>query len=93
MQVVKDPLGTKGARLTTDITLPSRYLVLCRGFARWRIPTYRKRNGTRTSEKVVADYCDEQGGFIIRTAAEGVRRGSGLGCCLPEARLDKSHGA
>ena len=28
VQVVKDPLGTKGARLTTDITLASRYLVL-----------------------------------------------------------------
>ena len=28
MQVVKDPLGTKGARLTTDITIPSRYMVL-----------------------------------------------------------------
>lgn len=27
VRVVKDPLGTKGARLTTDITLPSRYLV------------------------------------------------------------------
>jgi len=27
VQVVKDPLGTKGARLTTDTTLPSRYLV------------------------------------------------------------------
>ena len=27
VQVVKDPLGTKGARLTTYITLPSRYLV------------------------------------------------------------------
>ncbi len=39
VQVVKDPLGTKGARLTTDITLPSRYLVFmpggqpCRCFA------------------------------------------------------------
>ncbi len=30
VQVVKDPLGTKGARLTTDITLPSRYLVFMR---------------------------------------------------------------
>ena len=29
--VVKDPLGTKGARLTTDITLPSRYLVFMPG--------------------------------------------------------------
>ncbi len=27
VQVVKDPIGTKGARLTTDITIPSRYLV------------------------------------------------------------------
>ena len=28
VQVVKDPIGTKGARLTTNITIPSRYLVL-----------------------------------------------------------------
>ncbi|MGL5320751.1 MAG: S1 RNA-binding domain-containing protein, partial [Aeromonas veronii] len=33
VQVVKDPLGTKGARLTTDITLPSRYLVFMPGSA------------------------------------------------------------
>ena len=31
VQVVKDPMGTKGARLTTDITLPSRYLVFMPG--------------------------------------------------------------
>lgn len=31
MQVVKDPSGTKGARLTTDITIPSRYLVFMPG--------------------------------------------------------------
>ncbi len=41
VQVVKDPLGTKGARLTTDITLPSRYLVFMPvGFSRWGFPTY-----------------------------------------------------
>ena len=34
VQVVKDPLGTKGARLTTDITLPSRYLVFMPGVLR-----------------------------------------------------------
>jgi ribonuclease G len=28
VQVVKDPIGTKGARLTTQISIPSRYLVL-----------------------------------------------------------------
>ena len=40
VQVVKDPLGTKGARLTTDITLPSRYRSLCRGFARGRLTAH-----------------------------------------------------
>lgn len=94
MQVVKDPLGTKGARLTTDITLPSRYLVFMPGASHvgvsQRIESETERERLK---KVVADYCDEQGGFIIRTAAEGVCEGSGLGCCLPEARLDESHGA
>ena len=28
VQVLKDPLGTKGARLTTQVTIPSRYLVM-----------------------------------------------------------------
>ncbi len=41
VQVVKDPLGTKGARLTTDITLPSRYLgVYAGGVARRRVTAY-----------------------------------------------------
>ncbi|STN51530.1 ribonuclease G [Escherichia coli] len=39
VQVVKDPLGTKGARLTTDITLPSRYLYLCQGLLTLGFPT------------------------------------------------------
>jgi ribonuclease G len=72
VQVVKDPLGTKGARLTTDITLPSRYLVFMPGASHvgvsQRIDSEDERNRLK---KVVADYCDEHGGFIIRTAAEG----------------------
>lgn len=40
VQVVKDPLGTKGARLTTDITLPSRYGVYAGGVARRRVTAY-----------------------------------------------------
>jgi ribonuclease G len=32
VQVIKDPLGTKGARLTTHVTIPSRYLVFMPGF-------------------------------------------------------------
>lgn len=40
VQVVKDPLGTKGARLTTDITLLLAIWCLCGGFSRWGFPTY-----------------------------------------------------
>ncbi|MCL7707562.1 ribonuclease E/G, partial [Enterobacter kobei] len=73
VQVVKDPLGTKGARLTTDITLPSRYLVFMPGASHvgvsQRIESETERERLK---RIVADYCDEQGGFIIRTAAEGV---------------------
>ncbi|WP_319535567.1 ribonuclease G [uncultured Vibrio sp.] len=72
VQVVKDPLGTKGARLTTDITLPSRYLVFMPGASHvgvsQRIESERERERLK---KVVNQYCDEHGGFIIRTAAEG----------------------
>ena len=72
VQVVKDPLGTKGARLTTDITLPSRYLVFMPGASHvgvsQRIESEKERERLK---KVVAKHCNEDGGFIIRTAAEG----------------------
>ncbi|MFD1009297.1 MULTISPECIES: ribonuclease G [Oceanisphaera] len=73
VQVVKDPLGTKGARLTTDITLPSRYLVFMPGSAyvgvSQRIDSEQERDRLK---QIVGSYVDEQGGYIIRTAAEGV---------------------
>ncbi|EYU16725.1 ribonuclease G [Photorhabdus aegyptia] len=73
VQVVKDPLGTKGARLTTDITLPSRYLVFMPGASHVGVSQRIESEGERNRLKnIVADYCDEHGGFIIRTAAEGV---------------------
>ncbi len=73
VQVVKDPLGTKGARLTTDITLPSRYLVFMPGASHVGVSQRIESESERERlKKVVAEYCDEQGGFIIRTAAEGV---------------------
>ncbi|AHF74888.1 Cytoplasmic axial filament protein CafA and Ribonuclease G [Candidatus Sodalis pierantonius str. SOPE] len=73
VQVVKDPLGTKGARLTTDITLPSRYLVFMPGAAHVGVSQRIDSEAERERLKqIVAHYCDEQGGFIIRTAAEGI---------------------
>ncbi|GAA3542044.1 ribonuclease G [Zobellella aerophila] len=73
VQVVKDPLGTKGARLTTDITLPSRYLVFMPGSSyvgvSQRIDSEQERERLK---QIAAGYVDELGGFIIRTAAEGI---------------------
>jgi len=72
VQVIKDPLGTKGARLTTHITLPSRYLVL--------MPTARNvgisqkiegdEERQRLKEIVIGLAGEEGGGYIVRTAAE-----------------------
>jgi ribonuclease G len=74
VQVLKDPLGTKGARLTTQLTVPSRYLVL--------MPTARNIGISQKVEDeterqrlkdIVAGMAGdmEGGGYIIRTAAEG----------------------
>lgn len=73
VQVVKDPLGTKGARLTTDITIPSRYLVLTPrsnhvGVSQ-RIDDDKERERLKRQLREVVD---DQIGFIVRTAAEGV---------------------
>ncbi|MEM6508451.1 MAG: ribonuclease G, partial [Pseudomonadota bacterium] len=72
VQVVKDPLGTKGARLTTDITIPSRYLVFMPDATHvgvsQRIETEEERSRLK---KIVAEYGDDDGSFIVRTAAEG----------------------
>ncbi|QXO17101.1 MULTISPECIES: ribonuclease G [Vibrio] len=74
VQVVKDPLGTKGARLTTDITLPSRYLVYMPGASHVGVSQRIESESERDRLKnVVSQYCDEHGGFIIRTAAEAAK--------------------
>ncbi len=75
VQVVKDPLGNKGARLTTYITLPSRYLVLLPhstsvGVSS-RIEDDEERQRLRT---MVESQLEEHGlkcGAIVRTVAEG----------------------
>jgi ribonuclease G len=77
VQVVKDPLGTKGARLTTYITLPSRYLVYMpqsQGVGvSARIESEPERE--RLREAVQAGILPgENAGFIVRTAAEDAPR-------------------
>lgn len=72
VQVVKDPLGTKGARLTTDITLPSRYLVFMPDSQHVGVSQRIDSAKERERLKQLTQECvNELGGFIIRTAAEG----------------------
>jgi ribonuclease G len=73
VQVQKEPLGTKGARLTRHITVPGRYLVLMPyaphiGVSH-RIEDQAERERLRAA---VAAACPEGAGFIVRTAAEDV---------------------
>jgi ribonuclease G len=74
VQVVKDQIGTKGARLTTDITIPSRYLVFMPSVNYVGISQRIEDDSERERLKaLVQDFCSENGGFILRTAAEGVK--------------------
>ena len=75
VQVLKDPLGTKGARLTTFITIPSRYLVMMPqgegvGVSA-RIDDDEERERLRQIIESLRDN-DTARGYIVRTAAEGV---------------------
>jgi len=75
VQVTKDPIGTKGARLTTQLSIPSRYLVFMPGVSHvgisQRIEDDTERTRLKTLvEEAAAEDQDVQGGYIIRTAAE-----------------------
>jgi ribonuclease E len=74
VQVVKDAMGHKGARLTNQISLAGRYLVLApnedvRGISR-RLPDDERRR----LRELIADLKPEGTGIIVRTAAEGATR-------------------
>ena len=76
VQVVKDPMGAKGARLTTFISLPSRYVVFMprgRGIGiSARIEDEGERQRLREAmQTLLGD--EHPGGYIVRTAAEGVQ--------------------
>jgi ribonuclease G len=74
VQVLKDPLGTKGARLTTYITIPSRFLVMMPNSsgvgvsARIEDPAERERLRTLVEGSMPPS---PSAGYIVRTAAEG----------------------
>ncbi|MDT8321453.1 MAG: ribonuclease G [Xanthomonadales bacterium] len=75
VQVIKDPLGSKGARLTTNIGIPSRFLVLLPeagtvGIST-RIEDESERERLRVLVRALRDDSQEHG-YIVRTNAEGV---------------------
>jgi ribonuclease G len=75
VQIAKEPMGTKGARLTSSISLPGRHLVYTPasnhiGVSR-RIASAEERARLRAD---VGELRPPQGGFIVRTACEGVSR-------------------
>ncbi|MDH3631281.1 MAG: ribonuclease G [Gammaproteobacteria bacterium] len=75
VQVVKDPIGTKGARLTTSISVPSRYLVYMPNSTSVGISVKIEDEAERERLKKLIEACrseNQVGGCIIRTAAEGV---------------------
>ena len=74
IQVGKEPIGSKGARVTSNITLPGRYVVYLPnsstiGVSR-RIETESERDRLRDLAQNLKT--NVEGGFIIRTAAEGL---------------------
>ncbi|PRZ05139.1 RNAse G [Isoptericola sp. CG 20/1183] len=71
VQVTKDPIGHKGARLTSQITLAGRYLVFVPGGGMTGIS--RKLPDTERSrlKKILRDVVPDGAGVIVRTAAEG----------------------
>ncbi len=74
VQVVKDPMGTKGARLTTQITIPSRYLVFLPNVRSVGISQKIEDEDERIRLRdAIQVFIDEQGsgGYIARTVAEG----------------------
>lgn len=77
VQVVKDPMGSKGARLTTQLSLPSRYLVYLPGSSSigvsLRIENEIERARLRDLVEDILEKHGQRGsGLILRTNAEGV---------------------
>ncbi len=70
VQVVKDPIGTKGARLTTHITLPGRFLVFMPTVVQLGVSRRITDEDERARLKSVIEAFGD-GGWIVRTAGEG----------------------
>jgi Rne/Rng family ribonuclease len=71
VQVTKDPIGQKGARLTSQISLPGRYLVYVPGGGMSGISRRLPDSERNRLKDVLKDLITDEEGVIVRTAAEG----------------------
>src|SRR5690606_1441651 len=71
VQVTKDPVGHKGARLTSQISLPGRYLVYVPGGSMTGISRKLPDVERARLKKILKDRLPDGAGVIVRTAAEG----------------------
>ena len=72
VQVTKDPIGQKGARLTSQISLPGRYVVYVPGGGMSGISRRLPETERNRIKAILKDLVPEEAGVIVRTAAEGV---------------------
>lgn len=71
VQVAKDPLGTKGARITTHISLAGRHVVYMPTVKHLGISRRIEQEAERDRLKKIVEDLNPKGGVIIRTACEG----------------------
>jgi ribonuclease G len=71
VQAVKDPMKSKGARLTTEISLPGRYLVYVPSGEGWGVSRRLEDQERARLKDIVGKLDPKGGGIIVRTAAEG----------------------
>lgn len=70
-QVTKNPIGTKGARLTQEVSLPGRFLVLIPNSDSYGISKRLPDDERKRLRRILEDIKPEGFGLIVRTAAEG----------------------
>jgi ribonuclease G len=71
VQAVKDPMKTKGARLTTEISLPGRFVVFVPHGEGLGVSRRLEEDERTRLRDIVKEIAPKQGGVIVRTAAEG----------------------
>ncbi|WP_051426176.1 Rne/Rng family ribonuclease [Jiangella gansuensis] len=71
VQVTKDPIGHKGARLTSQVSLPGRYVVYVPGGSMNGISRKLPDTERTRLKKILKQVVPEDAGVIVRTAAEG----------------------